>query len=140
MQIIIDIPDALGQRLQTRWSNLTQKASELLLQAAQNAEIVSPAEAEAAIQSSEHTHDSDVLAYMERQATLYEAQKDQLISTYQGQFVYFEEGKVIDADNDFEILILRIFADSGPRDIFIRQVSAEAVVPSIRTPFLPQTA
>lgn len=108
------------------WSNLTRKVLELLFQAAQQAEIVSPAEAEAALQQAEPQTEvepnPETLRYMAQQAALYEAQREHLLKTHAGQYVLFEDGKVLDADIDFETLILRIFAETGPRDVFIQQV------------------
>jgi hypothetical protein len=49
MQIVLEIPDAIAKRLQTHWSNLTRKIVELLVQAAQQAELVSQSEAEAVL-------------------------------------------------------------------------------------------
>lgn len=140
MQIVIEIPDAIARRLQTHWSNLTRKVLELLFQAAQQAELVSEAEAEAALQQAEQQAalepNSEALRYMEQQAALYEAQREQLLQTHAGQYVLFEDGKVLDADTDFETLILRTFLENGYRDVFIQQVGAETVMPTVRTPFL----
>ncbi len=139
MQIVIEIPDAIACRLQTHWSNLTRKILELLFQAAQQAELVSEAEAEAALQQADQQAElepnPETLRYMEQQAASYEAQREQLLQTHAGQYVHFEDGNVLDADTDFETLILRTFAETGPRDVFIQQVGGEAVTPTVRTPY-----
>jgi hypothetical protein len=49
MQIVLEIPDAIAKRLQIHWSNLARKLLELLVQAAQQADLVSPSEAEAVL-------------------------------------------------------------------------------------------
>lgn len=73
---------------------------------------------------------------MERQAALYEAQREQLLQIHPEQYVLFGDGKVLDADTDFETLILRIFAEIGPREVFIQQVGIEAATPVMRTSLL----
>lgn len=50
MKIVIEIPDAIAQRLQQRWRNLTSKRLERLFQAAQQADIINTTEAEAVLQ------------------------------------------------------------------------------------------
>ena len=136
MQITIEIPDAIAQRLQTHWSNLTQKVLELTVQTAQQTELVNEAETEAILRQTQKVEaDPEVLRYMEQQAALYKSQQNQLLGTYLGQYILFEDGKVLDADLDFETLILRIFAETGPRDVFIRQVGVEPTRPIGRTPF-----
>jgi uncharacterized protein (DUF3084 family) len=134
MQIVIDIPDAIAQRLQNHWSNLTQKILELLFQAAQQAELVSEAEAKALLQPSDLEPNPEILAYMEQQAILYDEQREHLLQTHLGQYVRFENGQILDADQDLETLILRTYAATGPRDVFIRQVRAEEPTPFVRTP------
>lgn len=137
MQITIEMPDAIAQRLQLHWSNLRRKILELLFQAAQQAELVSSAEADAALeQTVTDAPASEVLDYMERQATLYSAQRDALTQRYLGQYVLFADGQVLDADRNFETLILRAYAETGPRDVFIQQVGSEDVTPMVRTPLL----
>lgn len=139
MQIVIEIPDVIARRLQTRWSNLTQKVLELTFQAAQQAELVSETEAEAVLRQTEVVPDIEVLRYMEQQAVLYEAQKERLLQTHRGQYILFEDGKVLDADADFETLVLRTFAQNGPRDVFVQQVGVENATPVVRTPFVTRS-
>lgn len=126
MQIVIEIPDAIARRLQPHWSNLTRKVLELLFQAAQQAELVSAAEAEAALQQADQQAElepnPETLRYMEQQAALYEAQRERLLQTHAGQYIHFEDGTVLDADADFETLILRTFAETGSKDVFIQAV------------------
>ena len=136
MQIVIDIPDVIAERLQKHWSNLTRKVLELLFQAAEQANIVSGAEAEAVLQAHEAEADPEVLAYMERQSSLYQKHQAQLHQTYLGQYVLFEDGNVLDADADFEALVLRTFENEAPRDVFIKQVGSSDELPLVRTPFL----
>lgn len=60
------------------------------------------------------------LAYIERQSIAYEQHREQLLQNYKGQYVLFENGNVLDADIDFDTLVLRVIAQSGPRDVFIQ--------------------
>ncbi len=64
----------------------------------------------------------EVSAYMEQQADLFDRAKPQLIETYLSQYVWFENGQVLDADFNHEALVLRIYGTEAPRPLFIRKV------------------
>jgi hypothetical protein len=64
----------------------------------------------------------EVLAYMEQQAELFDRVKPQLIETYLSQYVWFENGQVLDSDPNHEALVLRIYGSEAPRPLFIRKV------------------
>ncbi|MGG6265054.1 hypothetical protein ACQ4M3_40995 [Leptolyngbya sp. AN03gr2] len=64
----------------------------------------------------------DVLAYMERQAELFEQSKAQWIEQFLNQYVWFEDGQVLDSDENHEALVLRVYGDGEPRPLFIRKV------------------
>jgi hypothetical protein len=65
---------------------------------------------------------TELSAYMEQQSDLFDRAKPQLIRTYLGQYVWFENGEVLDADLNHEALVLRIYAAEAPRPLFIRKV------------------
>jgi hypothetical protein len=142
MQITIEIPDAIVQRIQPHWTNLAQKLLELLLQSASQAGLITAAEAEAIPleQSIELTPDQRILQDMDRQALLYEQQRSELVTRYQGQYIVFKDGVVLDADTDYASLIRRSYAESGPRPLFIRLVAAEDPNYSVRTPFMNRSS
>jgi hypothetical protein len=137
MQITIEIPDAIAQRLLPHWSNLAQKLLELLLQAAGQAGLISPEETTSteADRVSELGPDPQVLQYMEAQAKLYDQQRGDLFLRYQGQYIWFEDGEVRDADDSFAGLMERIYAETGPRPLFVCKVLAQEPQYQVRTPF-----
>jgi hypothetical protein len=97
MQITIEIPDAIVQRIQPHWSNLAQKLLELLLQSASQAGLITAAEADAIPreQSIELTPDQRILQDMDKQALLYEQQRQELLTRYNGQYIVFQDGVVL---------------------------------------------
>jgi hypothetical protein len=68
--------------------------------------------------------DPAVMAYMERQAIAFEQARSVLLEQFLGQYVWFEDGRVLDADVDHETLVLRIYGDGEPRPLFVRKVVA----------------
>jgi hypothetical protein len=142
MQITIEIPDAIVQRIQPHWTNLAQKLLELLLQSASQAGLITAAEAEAIPleQSIELTPDQRILQDMDKQALLYEQQRHELLTRYNGQYIVFQDGVVLDADTDYASLIRRSYAESGPRPLFIRLVAAVDPSYSVRTPFMSRSS
>jgi hypothetical protein len=89
MQITIEIPDAIVQRIQPHWTNLAQKLLELLLQSASQAGLITTAEADAIPlePSIELTPDQKILQEMDRQALLYEQPRNELLTRYKGQYI-----------------------------------------------------
>lgn len=142
MQITIEIPDAIVQRIQPHWTNLAQKLLELLLQSASQAGLITAAEADAipleqAID--DLSPDQQILQDMDRQALLYEQQRRELLLRYKGQYIVFKDGVVLDADVDYASLIRRSYAESGPRPLFVRLVAAEDPTYLVRTPFMARS-
>jgi hypothetical protein len=142
MQITIEIPDAIVQRIQPHWTNLAQKLLELLLQSASQAGLITAAEADAIPleQSIELTPDQRILQDMDKQALLYEQQRHELLTRYNGQYIVFQDGVVLDADTDYASLIRRSYAESGPRPLFIRLVTAADPSYFVRTPFMNRSS
>jgi hypothetical protein len=66
--------------------------------------------------------DPVVLEYMERQSIAFEQAKPELMAQFLNQYVWFEDGRVLDADVDHETLVLRVYGDGEPRPLFVRKV------------------
>jgi hypothetical protein len=66
--------------------------------------------------------DSLRIQYLEQQNALYEQLKPSLLAQYQGQFIAFENGRVLDADRDEQKLAQRVYQAYGYRDLLIKQV------------------
>lgn len=64
----------------------------------------------------------DRLAYLDRQEALFDAAKPQLLTTYPGEFVAFENGIVLDHDTNEQTLAQRFFVQRPNQDLLIRQV------------------
>jgi hypothetical protein len=65
---------------------------------------------------------AEILAYMEQQAEQFEKNKPQIVEAYLNQYVWFENGQVLDSDPNHEALVLRIYGAAAPRPLFIRKV------------------
>jgi hypothetical protein len=79
--------------------------------------------------------DPEVMAYMEHQAQLFDQHRAELLQQYPGQFVWFEGGQVLDADDNEADLVTRIYSKIGVRSIFIEKVLPATPQPNVRTPF-----
>ncbi len=62
------------------------------------------------------------LEYLEKQHALYEEDKHSLLAEYQGQFIAFEDGHVLDCDCNEQQLARRVYQTYGYRDLLIIQV------------------
>jgi hypothetical protein len=62
------------------------------------------------------------LEYFEKQHALYEKDKHSLLEKYQGQFIAFEDGRVLDCDRNERQLARRVYQTYGYRDLLILQV------------------
>ena len=80
--------------------------------------------------------ESQVLEYMEHQAELFEQMRSQLIEQFLGQYVLFENGQVLDFDQDYAALVVRAYGEGEPRPLFIKKVLKEEPRLMVRTPFL----
>ena len=80
--------------------------------------------------------DPQILSYMEQQAKLFEQKRAELLKQYGEMYVVFENGEVLDADEDEAALVTRTYQRSF-KDRFIKKVSSEEMQPSVRTPFRP---
>jgi hypothetical protein len=78
----------------------------------------------------------DVLTYMEHQAEAFDRMKPQLIEQFLHQYVWFEDGKVLDSDGDHETLVLRCYGDDEARPLFIRKVVRVEPQYVVRSPMM----
>jgi hypothetical protein len=73
-----------------------------------------------------NTHlETSRLEYLDRQKNLYENVKPELVDRYLGEFIAFEDGRVLDHDLNERSLIERVYRDYGYRDLLIKQVWLE---------------
>jgi hypothetical protein len=89
------------------------------------------------ITTSDSYPDPEVLEYIEYQAQLFDQKRSDLLKQYDGKFVWFENGEVLDADQDQAALVIRAYSKIGPRPLLIKKVLAEDPKPVVRTPFHP---
>ncbi|PSB42474.1 hypothetical protein [Chamaesiphon polymorphus] len=65
------------------------------------------------------------LEYIERQKNLYQSMKSELVDRYLGEFIAFEDGRVLDHDLNERDLVERVYQTYGYRDLLIKQVWLE---------------
>lgn len=65
---------------------------------------------------------SERVRYMEEQEALYEQAKLSFLQEFQGEFIAFEQGQVLDHDPNEAALVERVAQTYGYRDILIKQV------------------
>jgi hypothetical protein len=76
----------------------------------------------------------EVLAYMERQAEQYEQQRSHLVERYLNQYIWFEDGQVLDTDPDHATLVIRAYGDGEPRPLFVKKVLSTEPQLMVRSP------
>jgi hypothetical protein len=64
----------------------------------------------------------DRIEHLLHQQSLYQAAKPELLSQYQGQYIAFENGVVLDSDRSDRELMPRLYAKYGHRDILVEYV------------------
>jgi hypothetical protein len=74
----------------------------------------------------------DRLEYLDRQEALFDAAKPQLLTTYPGEFIAFENGLVLDHDTSEQALAQRVFAQRPNQDLLIRQVLEQEPILMVR--------
>lgn len=78
--------------------------------------------------------DTESYEYMMRQWQLFSEKWSEIVVDYCGKYILFEDGKVVDWDEDSDTLIDRVRAKTGPRTLFTKFVSS--VDPrTVDTPF-----
>jgi hypothetical protein len=66
--------------------------------------------------------DPEILTYLNHQQILFDRAKPELLTQYNGFFVWFENGEILDADRDESALFLRAYTPDPNRSLFIAQV------------------
>jgi hypothetical protein len=74
----------------------------------------------------------DRLEYLDRQEALFDSAKPQLLTTYPGEFIAFENGVVLDHDTSEQALAQRVFAQRPNQDLLIRQVLEQEPILMVR--------
>ncbi len=78
------------------------------------------------LKSSTHKHnyglDAEARTYLSRQALSFEKMLPELLTSYRGQWVLFEDNQVLDADFDYSILLERVRKTMGERIVLIKKV------------------
>jgi hypothetical protein len=72
--------------------------------------------------------DRDRLDYLDRQQSLFEATKPELLKNYLNQYVAFEDGQVLDHDWDDRAMAERVYHKYGYRDILMQWVTVDEPV------------
>lgn len=67
--------------------------------------------------------------YISRQALLFDKMRSELASQYLGKWVLFEEGKVLDADEEHKALLKRVSETGGNKIVFISKVELQEPQP-----------
>ncbi len=62
------------------------------------------------------------IEYLIHQQNLYQAAKPKLLEQYEGQYIAFENGVILDSDRDDRQLMPRLYAKYGHRDILVEYV------------------
>jgi hypothetical protein len=62
------------------------------------------------------------IEYLLHQQHLYQVAKLELIQQYEGQYIAFENGVILDSDRDDRQLMRRLYAKYGHRDILVEYV------------------
>ena len=78
----------------------------------------------------------EILSYLEQQQSLFEQCRDLLIVDYSGEFIWFENGDVLDQDTDESALFLRVLDVFPDRSLFITQVLPVEPKRAVRSAFL----
>jgi uncharacterized protein (DUF433 family) len=66
--------------------------------------------------------DEETYHYIQKQGKLFEQMLPQLLSQYEGYYVYFEDGRVLEADTDEENLLDLVEEKYGLKPMFIEKV------------------
>jgi hypothetical protein len=75
-------------------------------------------------------------AYIEKQAELFDACKRELLENYEGSYILFEDGHVLDIGESRSELAMRAYEKYGMKPLFIERVMSESeTLPAVWTPF-----
>lgn len=74
--------------------------------------------------------------YINQQAQQFDACKDKLLERYDGLYVLFEDGEVLDSGDNRAQIAMRAYQKGGMRPLFIEKVTREPEpIRSVWTPF-----
>jgi hypothetical protein len=80
--------------------------------------------------------EKQVKEYIDKQSRLFQKNKQDLIRIYDGKYILFEDGAVLDTGNSRAELAMRAYQKHGMKPLFIEKVtSATEIIPSVWTPF-----
>jgi hypothetical protein len=79
---------------------------------------------------------SEVFAYLQHQQDLFNQARSQLLQTHPEQFVWFENGVILDSDRDESALFLRVQAQRPEAPFFMAQVLQQDPKLVVRSGFL----
>lgn len=63
--------------------------------------------------------DREAIAYTNHQANMFEEMRSDLLEEYEGKWVFFEDGKVLDADCDRQALLSRVDRKRRNQPVFV---------------------
>lgn len=66
--------------------------------------------------------DREAIAYTNHQANMFEEMRSDLLEEYEGKWVFFEDGKVLDADCDRQALLSRVDRKRGNQPVFVTKL------------------
>ncbi len=66
--------------------------------------------------------DAEARTYISRQALLFESMLPELLTKYSGQWVWFENHQVLDADLSYQALLTRVKKSVGEQIVLIKKV------------------
>ncbi|MCU0533946.1 MAG: DUF5678 domain-containing protein [Hydrococcus sp. Prado102] len=67
--------------------------------------------------------DAHKRTYISRQALLFDQMRSELLRQYFDKWVWFCDGKVLDADKDYQALLDRVKKQMGDKIVFVKKVS-----------------
>jgi uncharacterized protein (DUF433 family) len=68
--------------------------------------------------------DIEIYDYMQKQGQLFDQQLPKLLNRYEGYYIYFENGQVLEADKDEEKLLDLVEQKYGLKPMFIEKVAS----------------
>lgn len=71
------------------------------------------------------------LEFIRRQQALYQSLKATLLERFEDEFVYFEDGQVLDHDKQFEALAARLFVGTEHKPRFVTRVERIETYPEM---------
>jgi hypothetical protein len=75
--------------------------------------------------------DAQKRTYISCQALLFDQMRSDLLRQYADKWVWFCDGKVLDADDDYQALLDRVKKEMGDKIVFVKKVSPVAKLFSI---------